>query len=49
MSNMQEMKGIEFGNHQNDNHTTYSDGYIVYDYNFVLDGDDIHAKIGVLC
>lgn len=41
---MQEMKVIEFGSHQNDNHTTYGNGYLVYDYNFVLDDDDCNPN-----
>ena len=35
-----EMKNIEPGSHQNNNHTTYGNGYLIYDYAFVLDGDD---------
>ena len=36
----EEMKEIQFGNHQNISHSAYGGGYLIYDYNFVLDGDD---------
>ena len=38
------MKEIEFGIHQNNNHTAYGNGHLVYDYTFVLDGDDCNPN-----
>ena len=35
-----ELKEIELGSHQNNNHSAYGNGNLVYDYNFVLDGDN---------
>lgn len=35
-----EMKEIELGSHQNNNHSAYGSGILVYDYSFVLDGND---------